>query len=217
MKLSSLLFSFALLTQVASAGVLSLENGTRKIEDVNIASSASVHFGGTSEVQKLDSIGAGLRSKKVLVAKVKVYVAQVFLDNAGKFVRTNDGAMASVSNMKAGAIHLTFLRDVDAPTVQISFREALEANNVNINDKGVAAFLSAVNDGADARNGKSMNISLTKSDDGKVTVVYENTSGVEKTVVGDEVLFKGIFSIWLGTPADSYLAALKADILKGDN
>lgn len=216
MKFSALFLSLALLTQVANAGVLTLENGTKKIEGVNVANSASLTLPGTTTAEKLDSIGAGLRTKKVLVSNVKVYVAQVFLDNAGKFVRTNDGAVKSLADMKAGAIHLTFLRNVDAPTVQISFRDALEANDVDTNDKGIAAFLSAVKDGADAKEGKSMNISLKRSDDAKVTVVYENTSGVEKIVTGGETLFKGILSIWLGEPADSGLATLKAAILKGD-
>jgi hypothetical protein len=118
--------------------------------------------------------------------------------------------------MKAGAIHLTFLRGVDAATVQVSFRDALDANDIDLNNKGIAAFLAAVKEGADAKDGKSMNISLQKDSKGVVTVVYENTSGVEKTITGDETLFKGILSIWLGEPADSGLETLRAVILKGE-
>lgn len=214
MKLSSLVLSLAFLTQVANAGVLSLEKGNKSIEGVNIAKSATLTVSGAGE--KLDYIGSGLRSKKVLIANVKVYVAQLFLDNAGKFVRTDSGAVKSLNDMKAGAIHLTFLRSVDAPTVQVSFRDAFDANNVDLNNKGVAAFLAAVKAGADAQNGKSMNISLRKDDKGVVTVVYENTSGKETTITGDNVLFNGILSIWLGAPADSGLKNLKAAILKGE-
>ncbi|MBC7713104.1 MAG: chalcone isomerase family protein [Rhizobacter sp.] len=216
MKFSSLFLSLAFLSQVASAGVLSLEEGTRSIEGVNVAKSASIALTGTTSAEKLDFIGAGLRTKKVLIANVKVYVAQIFLDNAGKFVRTNAGAVKSLSDMKAGAVHLTFLRSVDAPTVQVSFRDALDANDIDLKNKGIVAFLAAVNDGADAQNGKSMNMSLKKDDNGVVTVIYENTSGVEKTIVGDETLFKGILAIWLGEPADSGLATLRATILKGE-
>lgn len=216
MKLSSLFLSLIFLSQVASASVLTVENGTRSIEGVNVASSASLTLPGTTSADKLDSIGAGLRTKKVLIANVKVYVAQIFLDNAGKFVRTNSGAIKSLSEMKAGAIRLTFLRSVDAPTVQVSFRDALDANDIDLKNKGIAAFLAAVNDGADAQNGKSMNISLKKGDNGIVTVVYENTAGVEKTITGDETLFKGIMAIWLGEPADAGLQVLKTAILKGE-
>jgi hypothetical protein len=216
MKFSTLFLSLAFLSQVASAGVLSLEEGSRSIEGVKVAKSASIALTGTTSVDKLDFIGAGLRAKKVLIANIKVYVAQVFLDNSGKFVRTNSGAVKSLSDMKAGAIHLTFLRSVDAPTVRVSFRDALDANDVDLKNKGIVAFLAAVNDGADAQNGKSMNISLKKNDNGVVTVVYENTSGIEKTITGDETLFKGILSIWLGEPADSGLHTLRSTILKGE-
>lgn len=215
MKLSVLVLSLAFLSQVASAGVLTLEAGSRTIENVNVAKSASLTMPGASSVEKLDFIGAGLRQKKVLVANVKVYVAQVFLDNAGKFVRTEAGAVKSLSDMKAGAVHLTFLRAVDAETVQVSFRDALDANDVDLNNKGIKAFLAAVNEGADAKDGKSMNISLTKNESGVVTVVYE-TNGVEKTITGDDVLFKGVLSIWLGEPADKGLDVLRATILKGE-
>lgn len=215
MKLSALFLSFAFLSQVATAGVLSLENGNRTIEGVNVAKSASLTMTGSSSSEKLDFIGAGLRQKKVLVANVKVYVAQIFLDNSGKFVRTAAGAVKSLNDMKAGAIHLTFLRSVDASTVQVSFRDALDANDVDVNNKGIAAFLNAVKDGADAKEGKSMNISLKKDDKGVVTLVYE-TNGTEKTVIGDAALFNGIFSIWLGEPADSGLEVLRTTILKGE-
>ncbi len=215
MKLSSLVLSFALFSQIASAGVLSLEHGSKSIEGVNVASSATLSLTGATEATKLDSVGAGLRQKKVLVANVKVYVAQIFVDNAGKFVRTEAGAMASLKEMKAAAVNLTFLRSVDAPTVQVSFRDAFDANDVDLNNKGVAAFLSAVKESADAKEGKSMKMSM-KKDNGVVTLVFEGTNGVEKTITGDEKLFNAILSIWLGESADAGLEVLKASILKGE-
>jgi hypothetical protein len=215
MKLSTLLFSFAVFSQVATAGVLTLEQGNKTIEGVNIAKSASLSLAGATEATKLDYIGAGLRQKKVLVANVKVYVAQIFLDNSGKFVRTNAGAVASLKDMNAAAVTLTFLRSVDAPTVQVSFRDAFDANDVDLNNKGVAAFLSAVKESADAKEGKSMKMSM-KKDNGVVTLVFESTNGTEKTITGDEKLFNAILSIWIGESADSGLETLKATILKGE-
>lgn len=215
MKLSTTVLSFtlatALFSQIASAGVLSIEKGSRKIEGVSIGSSATLSIGGA---MKLDYIGSGLRTKKVLVSNVKVYVAQLFMDNAGKFVRTSSGAVTSVGDMKAGAVHLTFLRGVDAATVQTSFKDAFNANGIDVNNKGVSDFLAAVKMGADAKQGRSMNISM-KRDGSGVSLVYENTNGGEKTIKGDSSLFKAIMSIWIGTPADSGLATLKSSILSG--
>lgn len=216
MKLSSLFLSFALFSQIASAGVLTLEPGTKTVEGVNVAKSATLSLPGTAEATKLDFIGVGVRQKKVLVANVKVYVAQIFLDNAGKFVRTEEGAIPSLKDMKAAAVQLTFLRNVDAPTVQVSFRDAFDANDVDMKNTGVQAFLSAVKEGADAKEGKAMKMSLKKEDNGSVTVVYENTSGAEKTIKGDEALFNAILSIWIGEPADAGLEVLRASILKGE-
>lgn len=215
MRLSSTVLGFtlatALFSQIASAGVLSVERGSRSIEGVNLGSSATLNLGGST---KLDYIGAGLRTKKVLVSTVKVYVAQIFMDNAGKFVRTDSGATASISDMKAGAVRLTFLRNVDAPTVQTSFKDAFNANGVDVNNKGVAEFLAAVRAGSDASQGKSMNIAMKREGAG-VTLVYENTKGGSSTIKGDSGLFKAVMSIWLGNPADSGLATLKSSILSG--
>lgn len=215
MKLSSAILSFLLAvtfcSQIASAGVLSIERGPKTIEGVAIGSSATLLLGGST---KLDYIGSGLRSKKVLVSWVKVYVAQVFMDNAGKFVRTDSGAVKSVDDMQAGAVRLTFLRGVDAATVQTSFKDAFNANGVDVNNKGVAEFLSAVKAGADAKQGRSMNISMKRNASG-VTVIYENTNGEEKTIKGDKTLFSAIMSIWIGAPADSGLEILKTSILSG--
>lgn len=215
MKLSSTVLGFtlatALFSQIASAGVLSLERGSRTIEGVSIGSSATLNMGGS---MKLDYIGSGLRSKKVLVSNVKVYVAQIFMDNAGKFVRSASGAVQSVGDMKAGAVRLTFLRNVDAPTVQTSFKDAFNANGVDVNNSGVKAFLSAVSKGADAGSGHSMTMAM-KRDGAGVTLVYENTKGGSSTIKGDSSLFKAVMSIWLGTPADSGLATLKTSILSG--
>jgi hypothetical protein len=215
MKLSSAVLSFtlatALFSQIATAGVLSIERGSRTIEGVSIGSSATLSIGGST---RLDYIGSGLRTKKVLVSTVKVYVAQLFMDNAGKFVRTSGGAASSVGEMKAGAVRLTFLRGVDAATVQTSFKDAFNANGVDVNNKGVSEFLSAVRAGADAKQGRSMNISM-KRDAGGVTLVYENTNGGERTIKGDSSLFRAIMSIWIGNPADSGLATLKSSILSG--
>ncbi len=55
-----------------------------------------------------------------------------------------------------------------------------------------------------------------KKDNGVVTLVFEGTNGVEKTITGDEKLFNAILSIWLGESADAGLEVLKASILKGE-
>ncbi len=213
MKLLSLIGTALLFTQVAVAGVIKYEDGTRTINGVSVGRSAELSV--DNGVYHMDVIGAGLRTKKVLVANVNVYVAQVYVDNAGAFVRTADGAVKSIDNMKAGAIRLTFLRDVEADKVKVSFRDAFDANDINTDEPGIAAFLNAVSDGGDAEGNKTLNISFARLDDGSVRVIYEDTKGKETTVIGNAALANSIFAIWLGEPADAGLATLKKELLKG--
>ena len=51
------------------------------------------------------------------------------------------------------AIQLHFLRDVDADNVQKSFKEALKANNVSLEDAAVKQFLDSVAKGGEAKDG----------------------------------------------------------------
>jgi hypothetical protein len=211
MKTSSLVLGL-LLSFNAFAGVLTVETGSKVIEGVKLFSTATVKSE-TSEV-KLDFLGAGLRTKKVLV-DMNVYVVQVLSDNATKFVRTEAGALDSVASMNTVAFTLTFLRDVDAKKVMESFDEAFNANEVDQDVKGVKEFLAAVRAGGAAENTKTMTILLQKKSNGTVAITYEGTNGVAKTVIGAAESLKIISSIWLGESADSGLLTAKKSIIKG--
>lgn len=214
MKFQSILISLLMVSNFSMAGVLKVETANKTIEGVKVDTSATIKT--DSGDLKLDFLGAGLRSKKVLIANVKVYVAQVLADNAGKFVRTNDGAMKSMDDMSTVAFSLTFLRDVDGPTVSKAFQDSFDANNVDSNNAGIKSFLSAVSVSGQADNGKTMNIIVTKIDDKNSKITYEATNGKVSIVSGDASLFNSIASIWLGASADKGLEVLKAAILKGE-
>lgn len=214
MKLSSVLISLLMISNLSFAGVLNVETANKSIEGVKLDSSATIKT--EKGDVKLDFIGAGLRTKKVLIANVKVYVAQVLADNAGKFVRTNNGAMKSLEDMNTVAFSLTFLRDVDGPTVSKAFQDSFDANNVDSNNTGIKSFLSAVSVSGQADNGKTMNIIISKIDDKNSKITYEATNGKVSEVKGDSTLFNSISSIWLGASADKGLEVLKAAILKGE-
>lgn len=207
-----LLFVFvALSLSVAQAGILQLEKGTRSVEGVNISKSAQATLNGKTET--LGTVGAGLRWKKVLLAKVKVYVAQVLVSSPDRFVKKDHDALKSLEDSETVAMQLTFLRTVDAPTVQSSFHEALSVNNVDIENAAIKKFLTAVAQGGDATSGNSMTIVLQKHSDGTESLIYEDCNGKQSKVDGEKGLTQKIMSIWLGTPADAGVASLKADIL----
>lgn len=200
-----------MMASAAQAGLVDVVPSSTVIEGVKVAQS------GTLNVEKsipVNIVGAGLRKKKVIIP-VKVYVAEVLSTNAANAVRTDDGILNSLASGDASVVRMSFLRGVDAPTVQTSFREALQANNVDINDASIAQFLADVNAGGDAASGKTITIATTANTDGTDSVYYEDTNGKQSKVVGPKGFGKNILSIWLGVPADDGLKAMKADIVKG--
>ncbi|UOF00164.1 chalcone isomerase family protein [Bdellovibrio reynosensis] len=193
------------------AALLKLEKGTRSIEGVNISKSATTEI--DKSTTELGTVGGGLRWKKVLLMKTKVYVAQLLVSSPERFTKKPSDALKSLDDSTIAAIQMTFLRTVEADKVQNSFRDALSINKVDLQNPAIKAFLSAVSNGGDASSGGNLTVLTQKHSDGTETVIYEDTNGKQTAVKGDRGLTQKIFSIWLGTPADDGVASLKNDLL----
>lgn len=209
-----------LMASSAFAALLTTTPGDKVIEGIKVAKTGQVNIPGADSSQPtqqipVDLIGAGLRSKKVVIVNVKVYVAELMSSDASKFVRTDADALKSLDDSRTVAIRLTFLRGVDASTVQTSFKEALQANKINVADAAISQFLKAVDAGGDAANGKPLTIVTQKNADKTETVYYEDTNGKVTKVDGNEGFSKQLMAIWLGTPSDNGVANLKAQLIKG--
>src|SRR5207253_11327692 len=115
----------------AQASLLKLDAGQKSDNGVNVST------GGTATIDGKDfdlkTVGSGLRSKKVLLLNVKVYVAQLLVSSPNTFVHKDADALKSLDDSQTVAIQLSFLRTVGADKVQVSFRDAFDANGVNIN------------------------------------------------------------------------------------
>lgn len=213
--LLSTILATTLFASSSFAALLTTNAGDKSIEGVKIAKDGQVNING--QQIPVSIIGSGLRTKKVVIVNVKVYVAELLSSDASKFVRSADQALSSLDQSRTIALRLTFLRGVDADTVQTSYKEALDANNISTSDAGVAQFLAAVKAGGDADNGKTMTIVTSKEADGSETVYYEGTkSGDPAVIKGAKGLSNKLMSIWLGESADSGLETLKAQIIKGN-
>lgn len=195
----------------AQASLLKLEKGTRSVEGVNISkgAEASVDNGTIA----LSTVGGGLRWKKVLLMKVKVYVAQLMVTSPDRFVKKDKEALKSLDDSESVAIRLTFLRTVDAPTVQASFKDALSINKVDMSSGAVKTFLDAVKNGGDASSGNSLSVLIRKHSDGSETLVYEDSNGKQTRIKGEKGLTQNIMAMWLGRTADDGVASLKSDLL----
>lgn len=173
----------------AQGALLDLTPNQKSIEKVPTHSAAIETFTGTK--RSFSQKGAALRSKKVLMIKVKVYVAEYFKSESG------DQAM-----------RLQFLRDVDAEKVMNSFKDALTVNAVDLQQMETQAFLKAVTDGGEAKEQTAMTI-LSINHNGNEYLIYEGPSGKRTDLKVPAGFGQKIFSIWLGKPADEDLADMK--------
>jgi hypothetical protein len=214
MKIYSLSLGMLLMSSLAFGNLLNL-NGveSKKIENISISTGGSIQD--SDRVVPVSLIGAGLRSKKVLIANVNVYVAEIHGSEVAKFVRSADSALNSIDGMEAIAIQMHFVRTVDAEKVQVSFQEAFTANSVDMKAPHINQFLKAIGAGGDATSGKTLTLAALKNSDGTESVIYENAAGTAIKIIGPKGFSTQIMSIWLGAPADSGIKNLKNQIISG--
>ncbi len=213
--MKKMLFAFVMASSVfAQAALLSFEDGAKALNGVNLKATATLNDkDGKPSALKLDILGAGLRTKTVLIAEVKVYVAQLFSDNKAGFSRdANTGLTTLVSSSSRVALKLDMLRNVSAASLVTSFKEALAANNYAL-DAELTNAMGLMEKAADATSGKSITLLMTK-DGGKTNLYYEDTKGAVVSMSGTPEMMTKIMSIWLGKPVDDGLAALKTQLLK---
>lgn len=208
------LAAFVAMTSTASAALLNTTKQSGKsIESVSISQEATVAI--ENQQIPVSIIGAGLRSKKVAIVNVKVYVAELLSSDSSKFIHDEKSALASLDQSRTIAYRLNFVRSVDAPTVQSSFAEAFKVNGVDVKETAVAQFLAAVAAGGDAVSGKSLTIVAQKNADKTEAIYYEDSNGKVSKVTGPEGLAKKIFVICLGKGADAGVDNLRTQIVKG--
>jgi hypothetical protein len=203
--------SIALLTLtfavIANASILTQQPGNSDLKGVKISDKGTIAF--DRQTVPLDLVGAGVRTKFLF----SIYVGQLYSSDVTTFVRKDDKALESFDQGRTLAMSLSFVHDVSANDVQKGFRDALAANDVDLNDPAIAQFLSAVKKGGDADDGKSLLVATNKLADGTEVLVYEDTKGVATTINAPAGTSKKVFSIWLGEPVDGGVRDLKTQII----
>lgn len=205
-------FLAALLLPVLSLAALLTGEGERStLEGVKLPAKARVEVQGRAA--SLTAVGAGLRYKKVVFVKAKVYVGQLLLSEPAVFKKSHDEALASIAGAKVAALQMHFLRNVDAPTVENAFRESFKENKISLDQEAIQKFLAAVKAGGGAQEGKTLTVVGEKMG-AKELVTYEGTNGNSVTIEGGEGFRREIFALWLGKPTDSGVENLQEGILK---
>ena len=210
--MKKILFAIAMSASVlAQASLLNFEGGDQKVENVVLNKTATV----SSTNAKLELLGAGVRSKKVLIVDAKVYVLQLFSDSKASFNRDANSALTSlVNNSKTVALKLDLLRTISASALSDSLKEALAANGYAA-DAETTALLALFSKSAEPAQGKSLSVVLAKDPaSGKTNVYYEDAAGSLQSMVGSPEMMTKILSIWLGKPVDSGIEKLKASLMQ---
>jgi hypothetical protein len=204
--ISSLLFPLFSL-----AALLNSQGPTHNFEGIALPAKADLEVQGRKIA--LEAAGEGLRFKKVVLIKARVYVGQLFVSDAAVFSREKEKALESLAPMKAVAMQMTFLRNVDANTVQEAFRESFKENKISMDEAPIQKFLAAVKAGGEATENKTLTIA-SEVVGGKEFVTYEGTNKNPITIEGPGGFRRQIFSLWLGKPTDSGVEHLQEGILK---
>ena len=205
------LFASLLFPLLGVAAMISGEGSAGSMEDVSLPAKVRLEVQGRST--SLSSVGFGLRFKKVVLVKAKVYVGQLFLSEPNSFVRDRAKALDSLQSAKAVVMQMHFLRDVEGKTLEEAFRDSLKENKVSIDQEPIQKFLAAVKAGGPAKEGKALVVAGEKVG-GKELVTYEGSDGKPITIEGGEGFRRQVFSLWLGEPTDSGVENLQEGLLK---
>lgn len=205
------LYAFLLLSLSLSAGILTKEVGTKEIAGVKLATKASVSY--KSQVAALESVGAGLRTKKVILIHVNVYVGEMFKTPGISLDKAPDKIISSLLEQPKAAMQLTFLRDVDSEKVMHSFQEALEKNKADLKSVALKTLLEKVAQGGEVKKGQTLTFLVQKNGDKDHTLVFENNKSEIVEVSGSDSV-KSILQMWFGEPADSGVQKFKEELLK---
>lgn len=150
--------------------------------------------------------GYGVRTKKVIVVKVKAYLMAHYLDTPEK-LSPIDG-VEKIKQAKVKAFVMTFLRDIPREKILNSFNEALEKNAVDISESKIAALIQKLS--VDYSQGSTLTV-ISVSDSGTDTVFFDS-----QTTQGQETgpdLGNRLWLAWFGKPVDSGIESLQPYLL----
>ncbi len=196
-------------------GVASAWNGQasgQELEGVKLSANLEQTVGGEKLI--FTSVGKGLRVKKVIFVKAKVYVAELFFTNPEKFVRSAAEVLSSLEASKGVAVKITFLRDVDGGAFVSAFRDGWKANQLSDQDPFLKTFLEKVKELGEQKKGSELVVATIQS--GKTERVFLNSSsGSNFEMEAKAEDRKKLFCLWLGKTSDSGLEDLQKELLSG--
>jgi hypothetical protein len=195
----------------AQAAILTTVDGEKTLENVKISVSGSTSV--DRRVAELTTVAGAIRWKKVGPAKPKVYVVELLVDDASKFVASYEKIQESVNSMSTVALKMTFLRNVESASIAQSFQDALVNNEIDTTQPEYKTLYEALTAGTDFKKGTSFAVVIEKVSEENDVVTYQNADDQEVSITGKRGFFEGFLSIWLGnTTKDPGLDSAKKQL-----
>ena len=207
--------ALAITAPKAFAVSLKTETTNKVFEHAKLVHSVTVQNDDKTETV-LNAVSHGLRKKTVFgLVPVSVYVLQVLAAKPEKLVRTADGFLASLKDAGPVQLQFTFSRNLPGDKISNSFKEGLEANEVDVSklSKELSQALAQISDIKEFKEGQNFSLTFTWAGDNATAYITDPSLKIS-TITGPKVFADQLLSIWFGKTADSRLEDLKQTLVK---
>lgn len=194
-------------SSTATASLIDGNLGSQKIEDVPLLEKATLNY--QNSKLPLKRVSAGLRIKKVVFYKAKVYVAEWLISESASWTNT----IENLKSLGPVSMRLTFLRNIEAEKIEAAFREALAHNKISLDSESVKKFLQAVSDNGSIKEKQTMTVTGIFNSDNSETLLFESSQGKLSEIKAETGFLQKIFSIWFGENTETEMTDLKKSLL----
>lgn len=203
--------------QSDSKDVISYFPSATTFEQVKISEATVLNY--DDKKTELKPVSYGLRKKKVFgLVPIKVYVIEFLSAHPNLIDKSEEHILASLKKSQTVQLKMTLSRDLAGKKITDSFKEALEANGVNVSQpsKEISEVINELSSIKEFKAGEAFSLVATWTDpkNATATLIIEKPDRSTKVISGDEKFITDLFSIWFGKPADEKLADLKKVLLK---
>ncbi len=208
------LFITSLSNLTKAALLIKSEKSSEKFEDVELLSSATLGVDKVSTI--LVPVSHGLRKKAVFgLVPVRVYVMQLLSAKPDQLVKSDEGFLKSLKLASPILMQITFLRDLPGSRISEAFKEGLESNKINSQNRTEALdqVLSEISNIKEFKKSETFSIAITWKQD-QARIDLEQPGSEVKTISGSNEFAEQFLSIWFGKPSDGKLGELKKSLIK---
>lgn len=197
-------------TVVTPKGDVALTVGTAAVPVVAYRS-VGLQLDGATALTELHLTGAGNREGLFGLLPYGV-VSYISVDPASIAAgEEKSKLLETVRNSETKLLQMTMLMDLSAKQIRNAFKDALRANDVNLNEPAIAGLLEKI--AFPFKMGLQVNI-IGYAKDAHTQVVRVEVEGREALVAEGENLASNFWKIWFGIPVDDKMGDLQVKLIQ---